>query len=224
LWGSVRMPSGRTPSSSQLLEVPPMKSALRRSALVLSLCLVCACSTDDGPAETPDTSGSEDTTEVEEVAETPALAWLEIRDSAEAIAALDCDDTSTPGADIDAGILYSTPTFADVVATLSECAWAEAPSACDVNIFGEPAAANGDKDASPGGGFVALNGGTLRCRWSNGGALSLGNVLQVLEISAAGATEAHDLRACRDAEGTDCGVWVTSSKAGQTHPAGSLFF
>lgn len=107
---------------------------------------------------------------------------------------------------------------------LADCAWATAGSQCAVNAFDDPRQAEGQPNASPVDGFVSLNGGALRCRWSGVAKLELGMVVELVEVGAGTSAETHRLRACADAAGTQCGTWATTTKHGQTHPAGDLLF
>ena len=158
------------------------------------------------------------------VDDSPKLIFLELADDPDSRGTVDCDLGSAPGADIDAARLYKDPSLTFEIASLSDCRWAETGSLCETNKYDDASEAEGAQNSTALEGFVALNGGAIRCRWSDGVRLNLGNVVQVIEVSAGDATERYRLRACATEDGTQCGPYVLTTKAAETHPAGALFF
>ena len=154
----------------------------------------------------------------------PEYAFLEISDEPENQDNIDCQNTGSPGADIDAVRLFSDPSLSNVVATLTACQWANPGQWCEQNSYALANQAEGTKNATAVDGFVSLNGGSIRCQWSDNVKLKLGMVVQVVEVSASGETERHRLRACSDAAGTNCGSYALTTKELQTQPAGDLLF
>jgi hypothetical protein len=135
-----------------------------------------------------------------------------------------CVSTHSPGADIDAARIFSDPTLTQVAATLTQCRWLTLGTRCEDNFHAEIDAAEGKPDGNPVAGFVSLNSGSMVCQWSNNAALSLGMVVQVIEMSSGPDREPYEVQVCHDEDALDCGPLVKSDEAKSTFPAGTLLF
>lgn len=198
---------------------------MRRSFLLLMLSSVCAFGCGDD-SSIPDAGiAADDTgeaTDVSDGVEKPLATWVEIADEPSLAALLNCDEEIAPGPDIDAALLYDTPALAaleDAKARLTDCRLVDENKTCANNQYGDPAQAEGSPDSDGVTGFVALNGGAMLCRWSDGAALQLGNVLQVREV---GNNDRFRVRACTDEARTDCGPYKLVNKASDSVPAGAV--
>jgi hypothetical protein len=135
--------------------------------------------------------------------EDDSYAVLEIQDDPDNPTLDPCDKGTlkSPGADIDAAELVEGD---DVIATLTNCEL-QNPGNCE-STADDAATAEGGPDGTGNeetGTYVALNGGRLRCEWSDGIAVTSGQVITVYEIGGSGSTkvEQYTVRMCISLEG-----------------------
>jgi hypothetical protein len=128
---------------------------------------------------------------------------LEIEDDPENPTLSPCDkgNLKSPGADIDAAELVEAD---EIVATLTNCQLTNT-STCE-STADDSTLAEGGPDGTgkeETGTYVALNGGLLRCEWSDGVKMTAGQVITVYEIGGTGSTivEQYTVRMCKSLEG-----------------------
>ena len=147
---------------------------------------------------------------------------IEISDDPNNSTLKDCDKGTlkSPGADIDAAELVEGE---DIIATLSSCTLNE-PGDCE-STASDAATAEGAPDGTgkeETGTYVALNGGRLRCEWSDGAQVTSGQVITVYEIGGSGGTkvEQYTIRMCRADGEEDAGICSEDS----TYASGKVEF
>lgn len=147
---------------------------------------------------------------------------IEIQDDKDNSTLTSCDEGTlkSPGADIDAaqvgaGGYLTSCTVKDTVGCEST-----ASSVSDA----EGAPDSGGKEAS--GEYLSLNGGTLRCNWSDGTILSptSGETITVYEVGGTGGTnvEQYRVRVCKSTGG-NCSSDSNYSSGEAQFPTSALF-
>lgn len=185
---------------------------------VAALAMACEPGGGGGDAETGGTvNPGNDTT----VTPTAGFTALEIFDDPNNPTLNPCDAgaLATPGADIDAAELLSG---SDLLANLSGCS-ASGGGTC-ANDMTNASQAEGSPDGDTENGFIALNGGFIRCGWSGGEEAKSGQTIAIYEIGGTGGgkIEQYGARVCK----TTAGNCVKDSGFGSGNtsiPADSLF-
>ena len=109
----------------------------RRFALALTLTLLGCGSSEGQEAADTGTPASDVMAEselVETEVSTSEYRYLELRDNETASAAVVCEETNFPGADLDRARLFADPTRQELVASLTACEWTEQPKRCPTNF------------------------------------------------------------------------------------------